>query len=90
MVHCGPGLACKMRFWQVPLGGTKPKGPSDANKARGTRMRIFGLEWPRLQMRPPLSKYGDFPDDEGGYGALRPRPGWSNAVLAGPTGRNEA
>ena len=77
MVHCGPGLACPMRLLQVLRGVTKPRGPSDANKAFGARLGIFGLEWKRLQMRPPLGKNGDFPENEGGHGALGPG-------LAGP------
>ena len=88
MLHCGPGLAGPMQFWQVPRGLTKPRGPSDANTALGARFGIFGLEWPRLQIRPPLGKNGDFPENEGGNGALRPRPGSSNAVLEDPTGLN--
>ena len=75
MVHCGPGLAGPMRFWQVPRGVTKPRGPSDVNTARGLRLGIFGLEWPRLQMRLPLGKNGDFKEKESGHGALRPRSG---------------
>ena len=56
MVRCGPGLAGLMRFWQVTRGVTKPRGPRDANTARCARFGIFGLEWPRFQMRPPLGK----------------------------------
>ena len=90
MVHCGPGLAGPMLFWQVPRGVSKPRGSSDANTDSGARWGIFGLEWQRLQVRPQLGKNGDFPENEVGHGALRTRPGWSNSVLASPTGRNEA
>ena len=60
MAHCGPGLAGPMRFWQVPRGVTTLKWPSDANTARGARLGIFWLEWPRLQMSPQLGTNGDF------------------------------
>ena len=75
MMHCGPGLAGPMLFWQVPRGVTKPRGPSDANTARGASLGIFGLECSRLQMRPPMGKNGDFPENEDFHGALRARPG---------------
>ena len=90
MVLCGPGLACPMRFWQVPRGVTKPRGHCDANTARGARWGIFWLEWQILQMRPPLGENGDFHENKGGRDSLRSRLSWSNVVLAGPTELNEA
>ena len=84
MVHFVSGLAVLMRFWKVPRGVTKSRGLSDAKTARCARWIIFGIELQRMQMRPQIGNNRDFQENEGGNGAFLPRPGWSNAVLAGP------